>query len=481
MTVVNPSPGGGTSNGLSFTISNAPNPVPGISSLSPPSVVRGRAGITLTVNGNNFVASSVVLADGAARPTTFVDSTQLQAVLPPEDLSVAGTIDITVSTPGPGGGTSTSLSFTVENPLPTITELDPSSVPAGSPDFTATVTGTGFVPGSVIRTEGVDRATIFVSPTRLRTPVPASEVAVAVPSVTVTVFNPGPGGGESNPLLFSVTDTDAPAPVLTSVTPDSATAGREGLRVTLNGSDFSFNSVARWNGSDRPTVFVSGTELQAWLPVSDLALAGTASLTVFTPSPGGGESSPVTFTVNNPVPQIVGLSPSGALTGSGGFTLSVGGSGFVPGSEVRWEGVGKPTTFVSNNELRADISASDVPATDSSVSVTVFNANPGGGLSNALAFFVVSSHDAPTISSLSPSSAPEGREGLTLVVNGTGFSFASVVRWNGADRVTSFVSPTELRAVIPASDLEAAGTFSVEVFNPSPGGGTASTPFTVTP
>ena len=48
------------------------------------------------------------------------------------------------------------------------------------------------------------------------------------------------------------------------------------------------------------------------------------------------------------------------------------------------------------------------------------------------------------------------------------------MRWNGADRATTYVSPTQLTAVIPATDLVMAGTAQVTVFNPPPGGGTSN-------
>ena len=64
----------------------------------------------------------------------------------------------------------------------------------------------------------------------------------------------------------------------------------------------------------------------------------------------------------------------------------------------------------------------------------------------------------------------------------------SVVRWNGANRPTTFVSDTQLTAAIPAADIAAAGSASVTVLNPNaalsnaltftitqaPGGGTIS-------
>ncbi|MEW5871816.1 MAG: C1 family peptidase [Chloroflexota bacterium] len=81
----------------------------------------------------------------------------------------------------------------------------------------------------------------------------------------------------------------------------------------------------------------------------------------------------------------------------------------------------------------------------------------------------------PTVTSLSPIAAAAGGSSFTLTVYGTGFvSGASTVRWNGANRTTTFVSATELHASIPASDIASPGSASVTVYNSSPGGGTSN-------
>ena len=81
MTVVNPAPGGGTSNSLAFTISAAANPVPALTSLAPSSTPAGGAAFTLTVNGSNFVGTSQVRWNGTARTTTFVNAGQVTAAI----------------------------------------------------------------------------------------------------------------------------------------------------------------------------------------------------------------------------------------------------------------------------------------------------------------------------------------------------------------------------------------------------------------
>ncbi len=81
----------------------------------------------------------------------------------------------------------------------------------------------------------------------------------------------------------------------------------------------------------------------------------------------------------------------------------------------------------------------------------------------------------PTITTIAPSSGTAGGAQFALTVNGTNFVSNSVVRWNGTDRTTSFVSATQLTATIPASQLTSAGTANVTVFNPAPSGGTSNT------
>lgn len=69
----------------------------------------------------------------------------------------------------------------------------------------------------------------------------------------------------------------------------------------------------------------------------------------------------------------------------------------------------------------------------------------------------------PVPTALSPSSLPAGSPGFTLIVTGSGFGPASVVRWNNSSRTTTYISPTELRAAILAGDVATFGTAEVTV------------------
>ena len=103
------------------------------------------------------------------------------------------------------------------------------------------------------------------------------------------------------------------------------------------------------------------------------------------------------------------------------------------------------------------------------------------GQSNLLFMQSTITYPVPTISSISPSPANAG-QGFTLTVNGTGFGpglvnqpgTGSVVEWNFATPLTTtYVSPTELQANVPAA-LDENGPDFVGVFNPTPGGGTSN-------
>ena len=81
----------------------------------------------------------------------------------------------------------------------------------------------------------------------------------------------------------------------------------------------------------------------------------------------------------------------------------------------------------------------------------------------------------PALVSLSPASAQAGSSDQILNLSGSDFAASAVVRWfaggTTTDLVTTFGSSSSLSAVVPAALLAALGTFEVQVFNPTPGGG----------
>jgi 6-phosphogluconolactonase (cycloisomerase 2 family) len=206
--------GGGTASTVNPTQTLNPNSTPTITAISPNSAVAGGAALTLTINGTNFVAASMVNFGGAAPTTTFVNSTQLTAAIPAAAIASTGTPAVTVTNPAPGGGTSNPMNFTITSggpsPVPTISVLYPSCAPAGeqfvdSVDNQLEVVGLNFVAGSVVRWNGSDRPTASNgSINGLIAQISASDIAAAG-TAAVTVFNSEPGGGSSNSLTFTIT------------------------------------------------------------------------------------------------------------------------------------------------------------------------------------------------------------------------------------------------------------------------------------
>lgn len=104
-----------------------------------------------------------------------------------------------------------------------------------------------------------------------------------------------------------------------------------------------------------------------------------------------------------------------------------------------------------------------------------------GSLSNQTAFFdnVKVTVAMPLITSISPTSRVAGTSSFTLTVNGQNFRNSSVIRWNGLNRSTTYVSPTQLTAIIPSTDITTAGTANITVAS---GGAVSNTQiFTIDP
>jgi len=90
----------------------------------------------------------------------------------------------------------------------------------------------------------------------------------------------------------------------------------------------------------------------------------------------------------------------------------------------------------------------------------------------------VLSNPWPVLTAVTPATVEAGNGGLTITLQGANFaSGISTAYWDGAPMPTTYVSPTQLTAVIPA--VQAPGIATVTVVNQPPGGGT-STPLSVT-
>jgi uncharacterized repeat protein (TIGR01451 family) len=193
---------------------------------------------------------------------------------------------------------------------------------------------------------------------------------------TITASNAGPNAA----LAATVTDVLPAGATFVSAAPSQGTCSGT---TTVNCSLGTIN-----NGANATVTLVVR-------PTATGTLSNTASIAATSSDPvPGNNSATASTTVNNPVPAIDSLIPPSTIAPGPNFTLHVGGSNFVNGAQVRWNGVAKTTTFVMGS-LEAAILAGDV-ASVGSASVTVFNPAPGGGISNALTFTITALAPPPS-------------------------------------------------------------------------------------
>jgi len=102
-------------------------------------------------------------------------------------------------------------------------------------------------------------------------------------------------------------------PAITTLDPAIAAAGGASFTLTVNGSNFISVSVVKLNGGDRPTTFITGSQLTAADSASDIQTAGTPNISVFNPLPAGGNSGTASLTINNPIPALSSLAPATAV------------------------------------------------------------------------------------------------------------------------------------------------------------------------
>jgi uncharacterized repeat protein (TIGR01451 family) len=186
---------------------------------------------------------------------------------------------------------------------------------------------------------------------------------------------------------------------------------------------------------------------------------------------GTGHPASWAETTLGDTPSIESLLPSTALVGSGVFALTVDGGGFLDGDSVLFDGEIKNTTFISATQLQASIPAADL-STAGEFEVRVRSSDWDDYTTEALPFLV--ENPIPQITSLAPDSVLAGSEAFSLTVSGSGFVGDSAVQWNGEPLMTSYQSPTALKAAVPAEYLVYGRQVDVTVRNPGPGGGVSN-------
>jgi hypothetical protein len=300
-------------------LTTLPNPIPAATTLSPARARAGTGPLLLTITGSGFDAFSVVQWNGVNRPTTLVNTRTLTTTVTASDLQAPGTSQVRVVNPAPGGGSSTSLVFSIDPP-PTLTISAAKVGPGGSETVTLNAGYGGAQDWLALAAVGSGN-TSYLQWTYVGAGVTTRQWTVTMPST--------PGNYEFRLFLnggYTIATTSPPvtvdssinaAPAVTSLSPSQAIVRGAAFTLTVNGSGFASSSVVQWNASSRPTTFVSATQLQASIAAADIAALGTAQVAVQTPSPGGGTSSSVSFAIVAPPALSVSatnVAPGAAVT-----------------------------------------------------------------------------------------------------------------------------------------------------------------------
>jgi len=406
----------------------------------------------------------------------------IQSQLVGVPLSAGTTYYIMVSSFGPPdpnpialGGRSL-LNFTYNSgiaPAPNVTSISPTSASSGASALTLTITGSLFLSGGSVaftnNTEGtqVILPATFVSSTQLTVVIPAS--ALALPGAcTLTVYNPGTSAGSSTPVPFTINLGTYPVPTVTSIFPTTAVAGSLPFQMTATGSDFAPGAVLNFNGVAKATTVTSTTNLYATISTADIGAAGTVQVTVSNPSPGGGPSASQPFVISQPsvVPSITSVNPA-TVTAGFPVNLTINGTGFTQGAFLNLGGTSGgyyPTNFISSTQL----SLSNIGfATVGTIPVYVVDPAPGG--TSGAFNLTVTQPPAPTITSISPTSAQTGAQ-ITLTINGSNFQPGANILFNNQNNFTyniNYNGTTQLTTSLVLGGV-AAGTYPITVVNVTP-------------
>ena len=476
--VTNRTPSGGTSANQTFTVNN---PAPTLTTLTPNAANRSQT-LDVVFTGTNFIGNVTTVnvgADITINSVTVTSATSLRANLTIGANAAIGPRNFSVTNSGPGGGTSNTLSFTINDPAPTLSSISPATgnrlqkldVVFTGTNFSSTATtvnvGANITVGSITVT----------SPTSLTANLTIGVDAALGPR-NFSVTNSGAGGGTSGNVTFTVNN---PSPTLTSITP--ATGNRlQTLDVVFNGTNFINNSETKVNVGANITVnsvsVTSATSLTANLTIDANAVTGPRNFSVANNGPGGGTSGNAVFTVNNPAPILNSIAPT---AGNRLQTLDVlfTGANFINGVTMVNVGAGIAinfTTFVNSSSLAANLTISATAATGPrNFSVT------NSGVASASQIFSIN-NPAPALIGIAPAS---GNLGQTLDVIFSGLNFISgVTTVNlGSDitiNSTEIAGATSLKVNVTIAANAATGPRNFSVTNSAPvGGNSGNQVFTV--
>ncbi|MFM2206904.1 MAG: hypothetical protein RL213_879, partial [Bacteroidota bacterium] len=395
-------------------------PVPSLSTISPTSASAGGSSFTLTVTGTNFYPASVVYWGGSPRTTTYSNSTTLTAAISAADIATAGPVDVTVTNPLPGGGSSSPLQFIVNsNTLPIISvnsSLSNFITSAGTPSASQSYT----VSGSNLSTDiTITPPTGFEIRTGTNTfsssAIVLSQSGGSVTSTTVDVrFNPAASGTFSGNIDHASSGASTQSVAVSGfalesepVTPSSISFG------TVSGNSIVVNTSGG-SGASR-IIVIRASNAVSYSPVDASSVTGVNAL--FTAATDQGSGNKIVYDGTGNTVTVTGLSASTIYHFA---VYEYNGSGTTANYQITGAGTASTTTLSAEPTTAATVSLTRVFA---DTSVIGFASGNGASrlvvLSTSPITFVPSDATAYSGASGVISAAADLGSGNLLVFNNT--------------------------------------------------------------
>jgi len=269
-----------------------------------------------------------------------------------------------------------------------------------------------------------------------------------------------------------------PAPTLAKINP---TIGNrlQTLNVVLNGSNFIIGVSGVSFGAEvtvKSVTVNSATKITANITIGANATTGARNVVLTNLAPGGGAVTLTNgFTVNNPMPTLSNLAPTG---GNRSQTLDVAlnGSNFISGISRVSFGTAITINSITVNSA-AKITANITIGANAAIgarNVVITNAAPGGGTSTLTNGFTVN-NPVPTLTKINPSSAKRGQtisvgfKGTNFIDKASSLNVGTNITVNGV----AFHKADSLTAHLTIGRNAAPGPRNFAITNSAPGGGTS--------
>lgn len=269
-------------------------------------------------------------------------------------------------------------------------------------------------------------------------------------------------------------------PYLVSISPSIVIVGANTQTLYVIGQNFIPQSSIWFNGTVRTTTFISDDSLSCVLTQGDQAFFGAYPVYVTNPTPGGGQSSSVNFTVldDNPAPIVNGVSPSSVQTGSGQTTFLVDVADLLQTTTLTVNGVTHAYTLLNPSTVSLTLDASYFTA-QGTVTLVFTNQSPGGGSVTAT-ISVVDPNPIPVLNSFTPDTVSLGSGDQLFHALVSNLVNGALVRVGAGGNITEitpdWINPNtgEVDGLLPAHLFDSVTILPVRIWTPGPGGGTSN-------